>query len=98
MITRPPEEQTDIISATPEVSYSNTTQKYFSFSSATKTSSTTAPVISPSQEQEKYLSWLKAQQQPIDNSVLNKENIQNFIYTIETGLLGVGLYEIYRYK
>ena len=98
MITRPPVEQVATAPALPEVSYFPSTNNETPPAAPIKAPPTAAPVVSPAQELEKYQAWLKAKQQQNNNSALNKETIQNMIYMIETGLLGVGLYEIYRYK
>lgn len=61
----------------------------------TPTMRTTSPVVTSPYP--KYQAWLKAKarENRYDNT---HEQIQNMIYTLEGGLLGLGIYEIYRYK
>ena len=99
MITQPPEEQTSKDIVPPQnISPAITTDNNYLLSSPNTIQATSKPVVLPSQEQQKYQAWLKAQLEQEDDSFLNKENLQNILYAIEAGLLGVGLYEIYRYK
>ena len=44
----------------------------------------------------KYYAWAKAKADEDRNNYIDSQ-IQDFIYTVEGGLVGWGLYEIYRY-
>lgn len=96
MITQPPEEQISDENVPPQFISLQISEEYTS--PATTNNQTTSPVVSPMQEQEKYQAWLKSRQNIKNMPILSKDDLQNFIYTFEAGLLGVGLYEIYRYK
>ena len=98
MITKPPAEQYIAESAPPEVvSPKPNAVNYYSFAHK-NIPATTSPAILPSAEEQKYQAWLQSQANTPTDSAFSQETIQNMIYTLETGLLGLGLYEIYRYK
>ena len=99
MITQPPEEQASKDTVPPQNIAPTVKTDNNNLPDIPNTMQPTSkPVVSPSQEQQKYQAFLKAQLKQDNDSFLTKENLQNMLYAIEAGLLGVGLYEIYRYK
>ena len=99
MITQPPEEQAARANVPRQPASPKTPDDYLYPKKTTAPQViTTAPVVTPAQEEEKYQAWLKAKQTPKKPPLLSKDDLQNFIYTFEAGLLGAGLYEIYRRK
>lgn len=95
MLTEPPEgyEQDELTSGSAViVPSSNANTLDWWYDSRIKTS---APVVVSSYP--KYYAWVRARADEDRNNYIDSQ-IQDFIYAVEGGLVGWGLYEIYRYK
>lgn len=96
MITTKPEthiDETSTVKSTPEIDA--TIQENRPISWHDTRIKTAAPVVTSAYP--KYQAWLQAKANEFQYDDTTEE-IQNMIYMLETGLLGWGLYEIYRYK